>query len=69
MAELHPAVVDLLLSGLLIFWLTPISAWWMLARPVDMGARLWFSGTAVYALVATLFVFSKALHPLVTGRW
>jgi signal transduction histidine kinase len=67
MAELHPAVAVLLLSGLLIFWLTPISAWWMLARPVDIGARLWFSGTAVYALVATLFVFSKALHPLVTG--
>lgn len=67
MSETHPAVAVLLLSGLLIFWLTPISAWWMLTRPVDMSARLWFTGTAIYALVATLFVFSKALHPLITG--
>lgn len=67
MSEMHPALVVLLLSGLVIFWLTPISAWWMLARPVDMGARIWFTGTAIYALVATLFIFSKALPAIVSG--
>ena len=67
MFELHPALVVLLLLGLLIFWFTPISAWWMLSRPVDLNARIWFIGTAIYALAATLFVFSNALPTIVTG--
>lgn len=67
MAEMHPSVVVLLTSGLLIFWLTPISAWWMLSRPVDMSARMWFTGTAIYALVATLFAFGNSLPGLVSG--
>ena len=61
MSDLHPGVVVLLLSGLTIFWLTPISAWWMLLGQGDRHARLWFTGTALYALVATLFVFGTGI--------
>lgn len=61
MAQLHPGVVVLLLSGLAIFWLTPASAWWMLSGRKDAHARIWFSGTALYALVATIFVFGGSL--------
>lgn len=72
MSHLHPGVVLLLLSGLVIFWLTPISAWWMLSRQSNPNARLWFTGTALYALVATVFVFGNGIPgwlrgPLVAG--
>lgn len=67
MAHLHPALVVLLLSGLVIFWLTPISAWLMLSGERHPNARWWFAGTAVYALVATAFVFSSKLTPWLSG--
>lgn len=47
-------------SGLIIFWLTPISAWWVLANQRNINARFWFLGTAFYALAATLFMFAQA---------
>lgn len=61
MSEFHPGVVLLLLSGLLIFWMTPISAWWMLSGQQDRNAGIWFAGTAVYALAASVFVFGSGL--------
>lgn len=67
MSHLHPALVVLFLSGLTIFWLTPISAWLMLSGERHPNARWWFAGTAVYALVATLFVFSSRLPAWLSG--
>ena len=67
MSHLHPALVVLLLSGLTIFWLTPISAWLMLSGERHPNARWWFAGTAVYAAVATLFVFAAKLPALLSG--
>ncbi len=72
MSDFHPGVVVLLISGLIIFWLTPISAWWMLSGQGDRNARIWFLGTAVYAVAATLFIFGGELpewlsKPLVNG--
>lgn len=67
MSHLHPGVQLLLLSGLAIFWLIPLSSWLMLSGQRDRNANLWFSGTGFYALVATLFVFGSALPPLVSG--
>jgi C4-dicarboxylate-specific signal transduction histidine kinase len=67
MANTHPALVVLLLSGLVIFWLTPISAWLMLSGERQPNARWWFAGTAVYAMVATMFVFSSKLPSWLSG--
>lgn len=67
MNDLHPAMVVLFLSGLAIFWLTPISAWLMLSTERHPNARWWFAGTAVYAVVATLFVLASRLPAWVAG--
>ncbi len=67
MSDLHPGVIVLLLSGLTIFWLTPISAWWMLSGQSDQNARIWFLGTALYALVATFFIFGAGLPGWLKG--
>lgn len=67
MGQLHPALVVLFLSGLTIFWLTPISAWLMLSGERHPNARWWFAGTAVYAVVATLFVFAARLPTWLSG--
>ena len=67
MSHFHPGVQLLLLSGLAIFWLIPLSSWLMLSGQRDRNATLWFSGTGFYALVATLFVFGGSLPPLISG--
>lgn len=67
MADLHPAIVLFFLSGLLVFWLTPLSAWWMLSGQPNQSARIWFIGTALYALVATVFVLGTNLPNWVRG--
>lgn len=67
MSHLHPALVVLFVSGLLFFWLTPISAWVMLSGQRHPNARWWFAGTAVYAVVATLFVFAARLPAWLSG--
>lgn len=72
MSDLHPGVIVFFISGLTIFWLTPISAWWMLSGQRDRKAEIWFFGTAVYAVVVTLFIFGGELpewlrRPLVNG--
>ena len=63
MPDFHPAVIVLFLSGLAIFWLTPITAWWMLSDRQDRNASIWFSGAALYALVSTIFVFGAYISP------
>ena len=63
----HPAVQLLLISGLIIFWLIPLTSWLMLRGQRDVHANLWFLGTALYSLVATLFVFAQFLPAWVTG--
>lgn len=63
----HPGVHLLLLSGLAIYWLIPLSSWWMLRGDGNRNARLWFLGTGLYSLVATLFVFGKWLPPLMAA--
>jgi C4-dicarboxylate-specific signal transduction histidine kinase len=67
MSHLHPGVQLLLLSGLVIFWLIPFSSWLMLRKYRDQNANLWFIGTAIYSLVATLFVFGSALPVQLRG--
>lgn len=52
---MHPAIQLLLITALILFWLLPSSAWWMLRDARDDNARLWFSGTACYALSVTIF--------------
>lgn len=66
-ADLHPAIILFFAAGLLVCWLTPISAWWMLAGQPNRNARVWFAGTALYACVATLFVLGGALPPWLRG--
>lgn len=60
MSALHPATQLLLLSALVMFWLVPLSAWWMLKGRQDQKARLWFAGIALYALATTIFSFSRS---------
>lgn len=67
MSQLHPGVQLLLLSGLVIFWLIPLSSWLMLRGQRDRNANLWFMGTAIYSVVASLFVFGNAMPPMVRG--
>ena len=55
----HPATVLLLITGLTLFWLLPLSAWWMLQGRQDAKARLWFAGTAAYALVISIFAITR----------
>lgn len=45
-----------LMTGLLMFWLIPLSSWVLLRGQRDRPANLWFAGTAMYAVAATLFV-------------
>lgn len=67
MPPYHPALSLLLFSGLTIFWVIPLSSWLMLKGQRDRNANLWFLGTALYAAVATVFVFSSQLPALVAG--
>lgn len=67
MSQLHPATVVLFASALLIFWLTPVSAWWMLSGQRESNARIWFTGTALYALVATVYVFGRSVPGWLSG--
>lgn len=63
----HPALSLLLYSGLTFFWVIPLSSWLMLKDQRDRSANLWFLGTALYAVVATLFVFGGHLPGLLAG--
>lgn len=67
MTSLHPGVQLLLISGLFIFWLIPLSSWLMLSGQRDRHAALWFAGTGLYALTATLFVFGRTLPAFFSG--
>ena len=67
MSQLHPGVQLLLLTGLAIFWLIPASSWLMLRGQRDHNANLWFTGTAIYSVVASLFVFGNAMLAVVRG--
>jgi signal transduction histidine kinase len=58
MTDVHPATQVLIAAAVIQFWFLPLGAWWMLGRRHDRPARLWFAGTAVYALTATLYVLS-----------
>lgn len=57
----------LLLSGLVIFWVIPLSSWLMLRGQRDSNANLWFTGTAIYSVVATSFALGHALPELLRG--
>ena len=58
MTDVHPATQLLIVAALIQFWFLPLGAWWMLGRRHDLNARLWFGGTAVYALTASLYAVS-----------
>ena len=63
----HPSTILLFFSGLLIFWMLPLSSWAMLKGQRDRNAQIWFMGAWLYALVATSFVFVGLLPALVSG--
>ena len=67
MSPLHPAVQLLLLSGLMIFWLIPLSSWLMHSGQRDRNANLWFLGTGMYSVAVSLFVFSRFFPPILYG--
>lgn len=59
MQTIHPSTMLLLVTGLILFWLLPLSAWWMLRGQQDDKARLWFAGTTAYAVVVTIFATTR----------
>lgn len=67
MMEHQPGLILLFASALFILWLTPLSAWWMLSGETNPAARIWFTGTTFYALVATIFIFGASLPVFLTG--
>ena len=67
MPQYHPALALLLFSGLTFFWVIPISSWWMLRGRGDPKAKLWFMGTVIYALAATLFIIKLPLPEFFQG--
>jgi hypothetical protein len=58
LSHLNTSVQLFFVSGMVIFWLIPLSSWVMLTGQRDTNANLWFTGTAVYSVVVTLFVFN-----------
>jgi signal transduction histidine kinase len=54
MSNLHPATQLLLVTALFVFWLIPLTAWWMLRSRRDHKASLWFLGTTWYAVAGTI---------------
>lgn len=65
--HLNTSVQLFFVSGMVIFWLIPLSAWAMLRGRRDRNANLWFTGTAVYSVVVTLFVFNPFFPWWVNG--
>ena len=63
----HPALQLLLTAGLVIFWATPLAAWWVLSGHRDRNAQFWFTGTTLHGLVATFFVFGAFLPAWLKG--
>lgn len=59
MGILPPATRLLLTVGLLLFWLIPLTSWWMLRGNRDEKAGFWFAGTAAYAMAVTLFALTR----------
>lgn len=51
----------------MIFWLIPLSSWLMLRSQRDRNANLWFLGTGIYAIAASLFVFNRLIAPILYG--
>jgi len=58
---MHPASQLLLLIALIIFWLVPLSAWWMLRNNQNTQSRLWFLGIGCYAAAVSVFFASQPL--------
>lgn len=67
MAQHHPALALLLLSGMAIYWLIPLAAWVMLRGQGDRNSTLWFSGAGLYATMVTLFIFGARLPAWLAG--
>lgn len=67
LSHLNTSVQLFFVSGMVIFWLIPLSAWAMLRGRRDHNANLWFTGTAVYSVVVTLFVFNPFFPWWVNG--
>lgn len=67
MSHLNPGTQLFFFSGLIIFWLIPLSSWAMLRGQRDSNANLWFAGTALYSVVVSLFVFSPHFPLWVRG--
>lgn len=67
MASAHPAVALLLISGLAIYWLIPLTAWFMLRGQNDRLSTIWFSGATAYALSVSLFVLGQGPPTWLTG--
>ena len=57
----HPAITVLFAFGLLVMWLLPLTAWLLLQGLRDRNAQIWFTGTGVYGVTATLFTLQYTL--------
>ena len=57
----HPAITVLFAFGLLVMWLLPLTAWLLLQGQRDRNAQIWFTGTGVYGVTATLFTLQYTL--------
>ncbi len=58
MTGVHPATSLLLITALILYWLLPLVAWWMLRGRRDDKARLWFLGAAAYSMATTVFALA-----------
>lgn len=67
MSHLNPSTQLFFFSGLIIFWLIPLSSWAMLRGHGDKNANVWFAGTTIYSVVVSMFVFSPHFPIWVQG--
>lgn len=67
MPESTTAIYLLLFSGMAIYWLIPLTAWYMLRGQNDRLSNLWFTGATLYAVTVTLFIGGSALPPWIAG--
>lgn len=67
MSHLNPGTQLFFFSGLIIFWLIPLSSWAMLQGQRDRNANIWFVGITLYSVVVSLFVVSPYFPQWVRG--
>lgn len=67
MTAQNHALALLLLSGMAIYWLIPMTAWIVLRGQGDRNSNVWFTGAGLYATMVTLFIFGARLPHWLAG--